>query len=149
MRKIFILVLLFPFYAFADTAAGITALNAGQYEKAYIEFKAASESGDADAHYQLGLMFQEGQHVEKQDFDALLHFEKAGHLGHIDAMREAIRYHLNGWGVIPNRALAAIWIKLSADANPKKYLNQFKRFYGKLTTYERIEYEERLERKRY
>ncbi|MDG1859535.1 MAG: hypothetical protein P8I94_10555, partial [Emcibacteraceae bacterium] len=86
---------------------------------------------------------------EKNDFSALINFEKAGHLGHVDAMREAIRYHLNGWGTIPNRALAAIWIKLSADANPEKYLKQFNRFYAKLTTFERLEYEERLESKRY
>lgn len=149
MRLILILFLLLPFSALADTAQGLTYYEAGEYEKAYTEFFDASQAGDREAHYWLGMMYQKGQFVEQHDYDALSHFEKAGHLGHIKAMREAIRYHLNGWGVVPNRALAAIWTKLSADADPDRYLMQFKRFYKKLTTFERLEYEERLEKKNY
>lgn len=149
MKKYFLLALIFPITALADTAAGIKAYEEGNFEIAFNQFEVASRTGDIESLYRLALMYQAGEFVEKQDFDPIINFEKAGRLGHVDAMREAIRYHLNGWGVVPNRALAAIWIKLSADANPDKYLNQFKRFHGKLTTYERLEYEERLERKRY
>jgi TPR repeat protein len=147
MRLLFILFLLLPLPARADTAQGVMHYEAGEYEKAYGEFYA--EVDDGAAHYWLGMMYQKGQFVEQNDFEALLHFEKAGHLNHVEAMREAIRYHLNGWGTLPNRALAGVWIKLSADADPDRYLMQFKRFHRKLTTFERLEYEERLERKRY
>ncbi|MDG1438686.1 MAG: hypothetical protein P8P98_06875 [Emcibacteraceae bacterium] len=149
MKKIFLLMLLLPFTVLADTAAGIKAYDEGNFERAFVQFETASRAGEVEASYRLALMYQAGEFIEKNDFSALINFEKAGHLGHVDAMREAIRYHLNGWGTIPNRALAAIWIKLSADANPEKYLKQFNRFYAKLTTFERLEYEERLESKRY
>jgi hypothetical protein len=47
---------------------------------------------------------------------------------------------LNGWSTTPNRALAAFWLKMSAENDPQ-YARLFKRFYGRLTTFDRLEYE--------
>lgn len=145
MTRILVFLLLFPLNAFANTAEGIKQYRAGNFEQAYNSFfETVQEKKDADAYYWLGIMYQKGQFVEQHDFTALLNFEKAGHLKHVEAMQEAIRYHLNGWGTVPNRALAAFWLKLSADNDPQ-YANQFKRFHGRLTTFERLEYERRIE----
>ena len=51
---------------------------------------------------------------------------------------------LNGWSTTPNRALAAFWLKMSAENDPQ-YARLFKRFYGRLTTSDRLEYEKRIE----
>lgn len=149
MRKLLFIFLILPLTAFADTAAGIKAYEAGDFETAYKAFFQAALENDREAQYRLGLMYQKGEHVEQHDYDALVQFEKAGKQGHVEAMREAIRYHLSGWGVSPNRAIAAIWIKMSADAMPEKYMAQWKRFEKKLTTFERMEFKERLEKKNY
>lgn len=146
MRILTIILLIFPFSALSDTADGLKYYNAENYEKAYNEFFAVvQKTEDAESYYWLGIMYQKGQFVEQHDYTALLNFEKAGYLGHVEAMREAIRYHLNGWGTLPNRALAAFWLKLSADGD-QKYMAQFKRFYNRLTTFERIEYENKMEK---
>lgn len=146
MRILIIILLVFPFSALADTASGIKHYNAENYEKAYKDFfDVVQKTEDAESYYWLGIMYQKGQFVEQHDYTALLNFEKAGYLGHVDAMREAIRYHLNGWGTTPNKALAAFWLKLSADGD-QKYAAQFKRFYNRLTTFERIEYEKKFEK---
>lgn len=145
MTRILILLLLFPFAALADTAEGIKHYRAENFEQAHKAFFAAAQTDDPDALYWLGIMYQKGQFVEQHDLTALVNFEKAGHLGHVKAMRETIRYYLNGWGTIPDRARAAFWLKLSADKDPQ-YAAQFKRFYAKLTTFERFEYKSRMEK---
>lgn len=143
--RLFAFLLLVPFNAFADTSDGIKHYRAENYEQAYNSlFATVQEQEDAEAYYWLGIMYQKGQFVEQHDYTALLYFEKAGYLKHVEAMREAIRYHLNGWGTIPNRALAAFWLKMSAYNDPQ-YASLFKRFYGRLTTFERLEYEKRIE----
>ena len=47
--------------AWAGIDEGVAALERGDYETAFREMKPLAEQGDADAQYNLGLMYDEGR----------------------------------------------------------------------------------------
>ena len=89
-------------------------------------------------------MYQKGQFVEQHDYTALLDFEKPDTLSMLKPCVKQSANILNGWSTTPNRALAAFWLKMSADNDPQ-YARLFKRFYGRLTIFNSLEYEKRIE----
>ena len=46
--------------AFADTAAGLTAFKNKDYQRAYREWKAAADAGQAEAQFDLGVLYAQG-----------------------------------------------------------------------------------------
>ena len=54
----------------------------GEYERAVEYFTKAAELGDLDAHYYLGIMYEDGQGVEKDEKKALYYGEQAAIGGH-------------------------------------------------------------------
>ena len=62
-----ILSFLFSSSVFADWEAGVDAYQAGDYATALKEFRLLAEQGDADAQFNLGVMYEDGQGVT-QDY---------------------------------------------------------------------------------
>jgi len=56
--------------------------QAGEYDKALEYFTKAAEFGDAEAHFQLGYIYWEGEGVEKDEEKKVYHWEKAAIGGH-------------------------------------------------------------------
>jgi len=61
---------------------GATHCSEGDYDKAVEYCTKAAELGDADAHYQLGIMYRQGHGVEKDLEKGICHYEKAAIGGH-------------------------------------------------------------------
>ncbi len=57
----------------------------GEYDKAFDYYTKAAELGDAAAHYNLGIMYRDGEGVEKDDERKVYHYEKAAIGGHPNA----------------------------------------------------------------
>ena len=54
----------------------------GEYQSAFENFTKAAELGDLHAHYKLGLMYEYGEGVEKDENKSIYHWEKAAIGGH-------------------------------------------------------------------
>jgi TPR repeat protein len=61
---------------------GADRYNEGNCDSAFEYWTKAAELGDADAHYQLGVMYGKGEGVEKDKEKAVYHWEKAAIGGH-------------------------------------------------------------------
>ncbi len=59
--------------------------NEGDYDEAFKYFTKAAELVDADAHYNLSIMYQTGHGVEKDEKKQIFHLEEAAIDGHPDA----------------------------------------------------------------
>jgi TPR repeat protein len=73
----------------AMTQMGGKRADEGDYKSAFEYWTKAAELGDADAHYNLSIMYRLGQGVEKDEKKDVYHLEVAAVRGHVDA-----RYHL-------------------------------------------------------
>lgn len=73
-----------------------------------------AEEGDAEAQYQLGLRYLEGDGLKKSEKAAAELFRKAMEQGHLDAQRKLSWCHLYGRGVKQNLSYA---LQLSQDAD--------------------------------
>ena len=58
-------ILIFSGTAWSDTAGGLEAFKRKDYERAYQEWKAAAETGDAEAQFDLGLLYAQGFGVRR------------------------------------------------------------------------------------
>jgi len=61
---------------------GIKCYLEGDHDAAFEYFTKAAELGDLEAHYELGMMYHEGEGVEKDEEKAVHHYEKAAIGGH-------------------------------------------------------------------
>jgi len=67
----------------------------------------------------LGLMYQRGQGVEQNDFEAVEWYSKAAGQGLAEAQNHLANMYLNGYGVTQDPAEAAKWYRKAADqGNP-------------------------------
>ena len=64
---------------------GVKRHNEGDYEKAFEYYTTAAGLGDADANYNLSIMYSEGQGVERDLKKKIYHLEEAAIGGHPDA----------------------------------------------------------------
>ncbi len=90
MKKLFTLLilcasLLAGMPAFADLADGVDAYKKGDYETALRELRPLAEKGDADAQVYLGMMYQSGFGVAKDDSKALKWYGLSAEQGNIAA----------------------------------------------------------------
>ena len=94
---------------------GHDAFDAKHYQEAYALWKPLAEQGDPDAQYNLGLLYMNGQGVEKNDRTALMWFTRAGQQGIADAQYNAgVMFYL-GKGVYPSDITAVKWWQLAAE----------------------------------
>lgn len=61
---------------------GVRYYEEGDYDTAFGYFTKAAELGDADAHYFLSVLYQEGRGVEKNEEKEKIHSEEAAIAGH-------------------------------------------------------------------
>ena len=113
-----ILSFLFSSSVFADFQAGMDAYQAGDYATALKEFRPLAEQGDADAQFNLGVMYEDGQGVTQDYKKALKWYRLAAEQGDATAWHQLGVMHHYGWGVKTNYKEALRFYRLGAPRFP-------------------------------
>jgi len=74
-----------------------------------------AEQGDAEAQYELGRMYAEGNGVPQDDVKTAYWYEKAAEQGHADAQYYLGKMYFIGKGVPKDAAKAALWMQKAAE----------------------------------
>jgi TPR repeat protein len=99
----------------------------GDYTAAYDEWLPLAELGDAEAQFNLGVLYDEGAGVERNLATATDWYRKAATQGFIDAQTNLGIMYYHGLGVDRDHELAAHWFRLAADqgdAEARDYLQR-------------------------
>ncbi|MCX7124017.1 MAG: tetratricopeptide repeat protein [Gammaproteobacteria bacterium] len=89
--------------------AGLTSVQAGNYQQAFQQFQEAAKKGNADALFNLGLMYNVGDYVNVDYHQALKHYKQAAALGSIKAMTNIGDLYTQALGVNQNYQEALNW----------------------------------------
>ena len=99
----------------------------GDYDAAYEEWLPLAELGDAEAQYNLGVMYDEGAGRERDLAMAARWYLKAAEQGFLDAQTNLGMMYLSGQGVPHNTDSARLWLQRAAaqgDAEATELLVQ-------------------------
>jgi len=97
----------------ADTAAGMQAFRNKDYQTAYREWKAAAEAGQAEAQFDLGVLYAQGKGVPRDLTEAANWYRKAAGQGNAQAEFALGQMYSRGWGVPRDEADAARWMEMA------------------------------------
>lgn len=105
--------------AWADVASGQAAYLRGDYGAAWREFKPLADQGNAEAQYQVGVMYDHGQSVKRSYRTAAQWYERAAEQGHAGAQFNLGFMLYNGSSeeddpVAQNYTEAAAWLTRAA-----------------------------------
>jgi TPR repeat protein len=99
----------------------------GDYEAAYNEWLPLAELGDAEAQYNLGVLYDEGAGVDKDLSSAAGWYRKAAEQGFMDAQTNLGIMYLHGQGVPRDSREAMKWFRQAArqgDQEAAGYLKE-------------------------
>ena len=99
--------------ASADTAAGVAAFKNKDYHRAYQEWKAAAEAGQAEAEFDLGLLYAQGLGVRRDLSEAMRLYRSAAEKGNAQAQFALGQIYLRGWGTPRDEVDAIRWIMMA------------------------------------
>jgi len=94
---------------------GFIAFKAGNYEKALRFWLPIAEKDNADAQYNLGILYMKGFGVEKSEKTAFIWYKRSAANGNTDAMYNLGTMYNQGRGVISSTKDALKWWKKSAE----------------------------------
>ena len=98
---------------------GIAAYQDNNIPLAYKEFRSAAEKGHADSQYNLGLMYEQGIGVSKDEKEAIVWYRKSAVQGNAFAQYNLAVLYENGRGAAIDFAQAHKWYrKASAQGDP-------------------------------
>lgn len=102
--------------AYADEVSiGADLYAEKDYSAAAAVFKKAADKGNADAQFNLGLMYLNGEGVEQDYRQARIWFEQSAAKGNVRAEVNLGRLYAKAKGVAPNYGMAATWYRKAAD----------------------------------
>ena len=87
----------------------------GDYPAAYAEWMPLAELGDAEAQYNIGVMYDEGAGVDQDLVLAAGWYRRAGEQGFMDAQTNLGIMYYHGQGVDCDQQQAAKWFRMAAD----------------------------------
>jgi TPR repeat protein len=99
----------------------------GDYTAAYDEWLPLAELGDAEAQFNLGVLYDEGAGVERNLTTAADWYRKAAEQGFIDAQTNLGIMYYHGLGVDHDLEAAAHWFRLAADQGDVEAMNYLQR----------------------
>jgi TPR repeat protein len=103
--------------AMADLDSADAAYERGDYKTAIVEFKALAEQGDAEAQYNLGMMYYEGEGVPEDYAAAVKWYRLAADQGHTSAQSNlGMMYYIGDLdrGVLEDFVQAYAWWNIAA-----------------------------------
>ncbi len=104
--------------AWAGWDEGVAAAKRGDYATAIREWRPLAEQGNANAQFNLGLMYDNGQGVPQDYAKALQWWRKAAEQGDAGAQYNLGVMYGNGLGVPQDDAQAHMWYDLAASRFP-------------------------------
>ena len=108
-------ILLWSSVAAADFRAGVEAYERGDYATAYKEWLPLAEQGLAEAQFNLGLMYANGDGVPEDDAAAVTWYRKAAEQGDAEAQYNLGVKYAKGEGVPEDDAEAVKWYRKAAE----------------------------------
>lgn len=96
--------------------AGVDAYATGNFSVALEKFRPLAEKGDAQAQFNLGVMYRQGQGVAQDDKQAVAWWSKAAEQGHVEAQDNLGLRYGRGQGVAQDWVQAYKWFSLAATA---------------------------------
>ncbi len=129
----------------ADFQKATDAYNRGDYATALREIKPLAEQGDADAQYNLGLMYSNGRGVPQNHKTAVKWWRLAAEQGHAGAQAKLGAMYALGQGVIQDNVYAHMWGNLAAS-NGNETGGKLRDFVAKKMTPTQLETAQRLAR---
>jgi len=94
---------------------GLVAYQRGNYATALQWYRKAVEQGDADAQYELGIMYANGQGVLQDYTEAVRWYRKAVEQGNARGQNGLGVLYSFGWGVRQDYAEAVKWYRKAAE----------------------------------
>ena len=102
-----------------DFDKGYAAYEAGDYVTALQEWKPFAESGDAQAQYNVGLMYDNGRGVPQDHAEAVKWYRLAAEQGDASSQRNLGVAAQLGGGVLQDDVMAHMWFNIaSANGDP-------------------------------
>lgn len=101
--------------AWAGWDEGWAAYEQGDYEMALQEWRPLAEQGDADAQYNLGVMYQYGRGVAEDPAEAATWYRKAAEQGDAGAQYNLGVMYVEGQGVAQDYDEAVAWYRKAAE----------------------------------
>ncbi len=98
----------------ADHDVGHSAFEQGDYVMALKEWKPTAESGDSQAQFNLGVMYDFGFRVVEDDVSAARWYRKAAEQGHPDAQFNLGSLYDVGSGVAVDKVKSQKWLERAA-----------------------------------
>ena len=124
---------------YADFKAGLVAAKKGDFATALREWKPLAEAGHADAQYNLGQMYREGQGVLQDDKEAVKWYEKAAQQGHASAQYNLGLMYVKGEGVLQDYVRAHMWWNIAALSGDEGAAKNRGIVEGKMTAIQKAE----------
>ena len=119
IAAVFLCLLLATPASWAGFDEGVAAYRQGDYAAALREFRTPAEQGDADAQFNLGLMYRKGQGVAQDYALAMKWYRKAAEQGYASAQINLGFMYDKGQGVPQNYIEAHKWFNLAATKGNK------------------------------
>ena len=111
--------LMCSFAAVSGYQEGAQAYAQGDYDTAMRELRPLAEQGNADAQSKLGVMYDNGRGVPKDDKEAVRWYRMAAEQGNADAQSKLGAMYYTGRGVPKDYVLAYMWWNLAAASGDK------------------------------
>ncbi|MDP2258696.1 MAG: tetratricopeptide repeat protein [Caulobacter sp.] len=98
---------------------GYAAYGKGDYATALANLQPLAKKGAKAAQYYLGLMYEKGRGVTRDDAEAAQWFRRAADQGHADAQYSLALMYIEGRGVAHDEYEALDWLTLAAQQGHK------------------------------
>ncbi|MFZ6720722.1 tetratricopeptide repeat protein [Undibacterium sp. Ji49W] len=98
-----------------DFKDGVAYYEQGDFPSAAESFRAAANKGNADAQFNLGLMYLNGEGIEQDYKQAMSWFEQSASKDNVRAQVNLGRMYAKGKGIVSNHGIAASWFRKAAD----------------------------------
>jgi hypothetical protein len=99
----------------SNYSLGVKAYTEGQFRRAFDAWSLGAYEGNAEAQYNLGVLYLEGHGVERNIEQAREWFMRAAEKSHVEAQYNLGHMSLSGMGVEKNVRAALLWWKLAAE----------------------------------
>jgi TPR repeat protein len=101
--------------AWCDVAAGMQAFRNKDYQKAFHEWKVSADAGQAEAQFDLGLLYAQGLGVQRDLTVAASWYRKSAEQGNAEAEFALGQMYSRGWGVPRDQSDALRWLQMASD----------------------------------
>ena len=118
----------------ADFNKGWNAYDNGDFATALKEWKPLAENGDADAQYNLGIMYRKGEGVPQDYKEAVRLYRLAAEQGLADAQNNLANRYYYGEGVNKDIVYAHMWKNISASNGYEPAKEELKIIEKKMTS---------------